>query len=203
MRRMALVVVVILAAGCDSRKETGAPTIPVVVPTAPVPPSTGVLVSGQVIDFVTGAGIQGSVVAFGDITAVTGVTGRYALRVAAPGRYEPQVDGARMGTSRVTGSDYRGDFLVRPGVCVSRYGTVADARTLRPVAGATVSLIGGPAVTAEDGWYRLDVACPAGGTFGFNTTFISVSHPNYVAHSEVVGRGVSGATRLDFELQAR
>jgi hypothetical protein len=110
-----------------------------------------------------------------------------------------------MGRIRVTGPTYRADFLVRPGTCVSRYGTLADARTLRPIAGATVSLsLGGGSVISEtDGWYRIDLGCPTSGQVGFNTTVIYVSHPNYVDQSQVVGRGVAGVTRLDFELQAR
>jgi hypothetical protein len=78
---------------------------------------------------------------------------------------------------------------------------VADGLTLRPVAGATVSLGTTRVVTADDGWYRIDLGCPTSGIIGFNTTFMYVSHPSYPQQSEVVGRGVAGVERRDVWLQ--
>jgi hypothetical protein len=103
----------------------------------------------------------------------------------------------------VTGSGYRGDLLVRGGTCISRYGTLADARTLRPVGGATVSLGGQTAISEPDGWYRIDLGCPSTGTIGFNTTFMRVSHPNYAMREQVVGRGIQRVSRLDVDLERR
>jgi hypothetical protein len=155
------------------------------------------------LDFWTSLGVSGANVVFGDTSAVSDVGGSYVLVVPTTGPYEPRVDGVLMGYSRVTGSTYRGDFLVRPGDCVTRYGTLADARTRRPVFGATVSLGGQTVMSEPGGWYRIDLGCPANGWFGFNTTFIYISHPNYVNLEQVVGRGVRGTMRLDFELQRR
>ena len=76
----------------------------------------------------------------------------------------------------------RGDFLVRPGNCVARYGTVADGLTLLPITGATVALLGSSNVTDSTdstGWYRIDLGCPSNGLVGFNTTVVTVSHPDY------------------------
>jgi hypothetical protein len=103
----------------------------------------------------------------------------------------------------VTGSGYRGDLLVRGGTCISRYGTLADARTLRPVGGATVSLGGQTAISEPDGWYRIDLGCPSTETIGFNTTFMRVSHPNYAMREQVVGRGIQRVSRLDVDLERR
>jgi hypothetical protein len=105
-----------------------------------------------------------------------------------------------MGQSRVSGPGYRGDLLVRPGTCVSRYGTLADGGTHRPVAGASVA-IGGPGVNGGtvsglDGWYRIDWV-------GFNTTVLRVSHPDYIDPFRIVSRGVGGVTRLDVDLERR
>jgi len=51
------------------------------------------------------------------------------------------IENSGLGSSQVTDSHYRGDFLVRAATtCVARYGTIADARTLQPVSGATVTL---------------------------------------------------------------
>ena len=193
MRNLALAVLVVLTVACDK-------------PQAPTQPSSAdVRISGRTLDFATTAGVSGATVAFGDMTTMTDAAGSYTLTIPAIGRYEPMVDGRWMGISRVTGSAYRGDFLVRPGTCVSRYGTLADARTRTPVVGATVKFVGpginDSAVSGLDGWYRIDLGCPANGLVGFNTTLISVSHPSYVTYSESVGRGVGGVSRLDFALQ--
>jgi hypothetical protein len=164
-------------------------------------------VSGQVLEFATGMGVSGATVVFGQTTAVTDANGRYTLTLPGTGLYEPLVDGIPVGSSRVTRSAYRGDFLVHPNLCVSRYGTLADAATLIPVDGAIVSFVGpgvdGSTVSGPGGWYRIDLGCPANGLVGFNTTELRVSHPNYVNLSQPVGRGVSGVRRLDLDLQRR
>jgi carboxypeptidase family protein len=193
MRSLAVAAVVVLTVGCDRQQTPSGPS------------SVGV--SGRVIDFSSGVGVSGASVVFGETTAMTDANGKYTIDHLASGQYEPRVDGAWMGQSRVTGPGYRGDLLVRPGTCVSRYGTLADARTRRPVAGAIVGFVG-PGLNARtvsglDGWYRIDLGCPANGLVGFNTTALSVSHPNYVDPFQPVGRGVGGATRLDLDLEPR
>jgi hypothetical protein len=195
MRNLALPVLVALAVGCDKQPSTG-------------PTSGGVSVSGRVLNFTSGTGVSGATVAFGDVTTVTDAVGSYTSALPAIGLYEPMVDGANISSRvRVTGSTYRGDFLVRGGTCVSRYGTIADAGTLRPIVGATVRFNGNgspeSAVSGSDGWYRIDLGCPANGLVGINTTFMVVSHPNYMDQSEPAGRGVFGVLRRDVELQRR
>jgi hypothetical protein len=145
MRKVAVAAIISLAAGCD-----GGPT----GPTVDVP------VSGRVLDYATGAGPPGAAVAFGASTALTDTNGSYSLVVPEIGHFEPVIDGRTVGSIRVTGAAYRGDFFVHGGICVARYGTVTDARTLRPIDGAVVSLGGQRAVTGVDGWYRLDLGCP-------------------------------------------
>jgi hypothetical protein len=195
MRSLAVVVLVVLTVGCEKQPSTG--------------PSSGVVsVSGRVLNFVTNIGVSGATVAFGDVTTVTDAGGLYTVVLPAIGRYDPRVDGAWIGDRiYVTGPTYRGDFLVRGGMCVSRYGTIADAGTLRPIVVATVRFAGpglsDSAVSGLDGWYRIDLGCPANGIVGFNTTLVVASHPNYIDESQVVGRGVGSVGRLDLELQRR
>jgi hypothetical protein len=169
-------------------------------------------VSGRVVDFATNAAVSGATVAFGNFdvlgrfaaatTVVSDATGSYTARVAAGTFALVQIDGASAGQIHVTHA-YRGDFLARTGTCVTRYGTVADALSLLPITGATVTLAGRSVVTASDGWYRIDLGCPSSGLVGFNTTFAAVSHPTYPSRDFVVGRGIFGTTRLDFSLQTR
>jgi len=139
-------------------------------------------------------------VAFGDASAVTNDDGVYSLSVASIGTYYPTIDGQRVGTSHVSGTSYRGDFLVRAGTCVSRYGTVSDPATHKAISGAMVSLGGKMTGSGVDGWYRLDYGCPSESWVGFNSIFIYASHPDYPDTSQIVGRGIAGAARLDIEM---
>ena len=139
---------------------------------------------------------------FGDVRATTDSSGSYALTVPSVGFFDISVDGSSIGAGRVTGGAYRGDLLVDRGTCISRYGSLADARTLRPVAGATVALGAATAVSGADGWYRLDFGCPAM-SFPGGTTFMSVTHQDYAPRQQVVGRGVQGVSRLDVDLERR
>jgi hypothetical protein len=173
------------------------------------PSPTGLSVSGDVLAFSTQTGVPGAAVQFrgdavaGETHATTDASGHYVLSLPAAGTFTVLVDGQYVGFARVTGSRYRGDLLIRGGTCISRYGTLADARTLRPVGGATVSVVGETTISDPDGWYRIDLGCPSTGTIGFNTTFMSVTHPNYVTRQQVVGRGVSGVSRIDLDLERR
>jgi hypothetical protein len=207
-RAATIVVLLVSAVSCDTQP-----------PGAPSPASGGpVTVSGRVLDFSTNAGVAGATVSFGTIdggafaavgTATSNAAGSYTLRVPSVAQapdlrpWYVQVDGAPIGRALLTVAGYRGDLLVHPGTCVGRYGIVADSRTLRPIAGATVKLSGASAATGTDGLYRIDLGCPDNGWVGFNTTFMNVTHPDYLDGSEIVGRGVYSAERIDAWLKRR
>jgi len=194
MRGLVLAVLVVLTAGCEH--SANAPSTPSAVPTH-IPGF-----SGRVVDFTTNAGVAGARVSFGDKSAITGSDGSYVLDTPH-GLYEPRIDDARAGVARVTGESYRGDFFVRTGTCVGRYGTISDRGTSQPIAGATVSLGGQNVTTGKDGWYRIDFTCPETGVVGFNTTFMNVSHPDYANTFTPIGRGVAGYTRIDLEMDRK
>src|SRR5919201_3275744 len=137
-----LVAIVLCATACAS-------------PTSPSPSTFNV--SGRVLDFQTGAPVSGAEVAFGDInsgpfrataTGVSGIDGYYSLTVAAASvfGYQIEVDGVFAGLAR-PGMSYRGDLFVNVGTCIARYGTVVDAHTARPIAGAQVTLVGKSTMT--------------------------------------------------------
>jgi hypothetical protein len=207
-RATTIMVLLVSAVGCDTQP-----------PGAPSPANTGpVTVSGRVLDFSTTAGVAGAIVSFGTIdngpfaavgTATSNAAGSYTLTVPTIAQtpdlrpWYVQVDGASIGLARLAVPGYRGDLFVHPGTCVARYGIVADSRTLRPIVGATVKLSGSNAMTAIDGWYQIDLGCPTNSLVGFNTTFMNVTHPDYVDGSEIVGRGVHSVERIDVWLQRR
>lgn len=205
MRSIAIAGAIMLVA-CGGEGPT-APTVDAPA-SAPTESRVDVPVSGRVLDFATNTGVASVTVSFVGSTTVTTVTntdGSYRLVIPQIGLFQPSVDGRSLGSARVTGSLYRGDLLVNPGICVARYGTVTDARTRRPLSGASIYLMGRIATTGDDGWYRLDLGCPTDSIFpglvGFNTTFIYVGHPKYANVSEIAGRGVAGVRRADFELK--
>ncbi len=177
------------------------------VPTAPTPP----LVQGTVLDFQTQTPISGAIVRVGSdpvadgAGTVTDANGRYSLpQPQYTGMfYYFAVNNSFAGRGYPAGTNYRGDLLVDTGTCVSRYGVVMDARTLRPIAGASVALFFGSThtTTSSDGWYRIDWGCPSSGTIGSNTIFLVASHPSYTSQQQILGRGIEGVQRLDFLLQ--
>jgi len=193
----ATLVVVLMAVTCGCTREL------------PAGPTRGSFsISGRVIDFRTQTPLAGGRVEISlDVAAaaLAGTTadasGAYVLTVPTSAMYYASVNGTVVGEARVNRPSYPGDLLVNGGNCVSRYGTLTDVRTTRPVAGATVTVAGGTATSDANGWYLIDLGCP--GSTGFNTTLLYVTHPSYVPNQRVVGRGVQGVWRLDLELERR
>ena len=180
-------------------------------PTAPTP--TSAVVRGTALDFQTQTPISGAIVRVstdpfaGGAETVTDSNGRYTLpQPPHTGMfYYFAINNSPAGRGYPAGANYRGDLLIDGGTCVSRYGVVIDARTLRPIAGASLgsSPVGWSATTSGDGWYRIDGGCPSSGTIGFNTTFLTASHPSHISQQQVLGRGIQGVQRLDFLLEPR
>jgi hypothetical protein len=204
MRHLAIAVLTMVAVGCDKPSP--------VAPTS----SADVRINGRVLDYASGNPIPGATVTFDNslsvpsdapriVTAVGDATGGYTALIPA-GYYQTFVDGQWVGYLHLTSSPYRGDFFGRWGTCVARYGIITDAQTHRPIPGAAVSIVGsvsGNTVTGSDGWYRLEFGCPTDGRIGFNTTILGAVHPAYAPGSASVGRGISGVSRIDVELQPR
>ena len=194
MRQLLIALVVLAVCSCDEGGPTG--------------PSGGPpLIRGRVINFITQAPVTGATVQFTnesaavDARATSTAGGTYELALPRTGYYTASVDGAIVGTVYGVGSAYRGDLFVAGASCVSRFGTVTDAETSRPVAGATVTVVNGTAVTGSDGWYRIDLGCS--GPIGSGTTFMHVTHPKYVPLEQVAGRGVNGVHRRDLLLERK
>ena len=174
--------------------------------TLPPPPP---VVRGTVLDFQTHTPISGAVVRLGPdpfaggTDTITDANGRYSLpQPQTTGmRYYFDINNSFAGQGYPVGTNYRGDLLLDTGTCVSRYGVVIDARTLQPIAAASVGFGNPLATTSTDGWYRIDWGCPASGVVGFNTTVLTASHPSYRSQDQVLGRGIARVLRLDFLLE--
>jgi hypothetical protein len=188
-----VLLLVVLSSGCSREPPTG-------------PTRGSFSISGRVTDYRTQTPVAGGRVEYtidGSpailASSTTDANGSYVLTVPASGTFLVAVNGSIAGVALVNRRTYRGDLFVNAGDCVSRYGTLTDARTAGPVGGATVALSGRTATSGADGWFRIDLGCP--GSTGFNTTFMQVTHPDYQPMQRVVGRGVQGVFRLDLELE--
>lgn len=198
--------IVLIEAACE------APSQPTFMSLAePRADAAPVRFSGRALDYASAVGVPNVPVEIGTEVGLSLVTqarattdgaGSYTLTIR-PGSYLATVNGISAGLVHVTAAGSRGDFLARQGTCVSRYGVVADAQTRRPLPGVRVELSGQTTTTDQDGWYRVDFGCPANGLFGFNTTIIFFSHPDYDRTCAPAGRGVFGAQRLDFFMGGR
>jgi hypothetical protein len=180
-------------------------------PTSPTPPNGPFTVHGTVVDFATGGPVAGARLQFSVGSAasireaVSDANGRYSLGLdhvagTIADAYTIAIDGLQVGEGQIAGAWWRGDLVAHGEGCVSRYGVVLDNTTGRPVTGATVTVGAGQAVTDRDGWYRIDLGCPPGGSIGFSTSFAQVTHPGYAQRQRVVGRGISSVVRLDIDL---
>jgi hypothetical protein len=176
------------------------------------PSSVDVVIVGRVLDYSTQRPVSSAAVTFALVmevppeenvpsTTTADADGLYALTVPRTGRYIVAVNGISVGTAYVNGSLFKGDLLIDRGTCIARYGVVVDSKTLRPIRGATIAY-GNRPTTGSDGWYRLDLGCPAVPPPG-GTTVMSVSHPDYQTSTVGIGRGPFGVSRHDIALDPK
>ncbi|MGE3512131.1 MAG: hypothetical protein AB7N65_24980 [Vicinamibacterales bacterium] len=166
-------------------------------PTDPTP-TTPLVINGRVIDYVSGSGVSRVGVSFGVRQLQTDTTGRFTVEVP-PGDYEMRVAGEDdAATVLVRGPWSTATYLARGGTCTARYGAVLNARTGRPIAGATISLGAAVTTTDADGWYRADLGCTVCNFC--NLTILNVSAVGFQPFSRVFDRGLAGVQRLDIEL---
>jgi hypothetical protein len=190
MRSSAIVLVLLLSSACGD---------------SPTSPSSGDLtIHGNATAYATGAPRVGSTVLFAresdaiEVTAITTDTGGFVMTLPKLGGYRVAVDGQTVGNALVTGPAYRAELLVGDAQCASRFGTLSDARTMKPVRGATITLGGHTVQSERDGWYRVDMGC--NGPMPGGTTMMTITHPDYEPLQQVVGRGISGVNRIDLAL---
>jgi hypothetical protein len=190
VRRTSLLVILVMPGfGCD-----GSPTEPTW--------NGRVQVAGTIRDFQSNTAIAGARVTVGSETTTADPGGRYSLSVE-PGQHRVFVDDEAVALITPIERTYRGDFFGRLAGCIARYGTIVDRQTRQPVAGAAVSAGGATTTTDQTGWFRLSLGCPGSPCVGSNTTFLTITHPNYVNGSFPAGRGICFVSRVDYELDRR
>lgn len=215
--RIATIVIAASLAACGP--DTPSRPTPIAdTPPTPAPPAVPARVNGVVLDFQTAKPIAGAVVWFATSfnttrdstteTSVTDASGRYSLTEPPHhGQGRPwvfMVDDRAVGSGYPRATNYRADVAVDRGQCIARYGMVLDSVTLRPLVGATARNLSNQlrATTDKDGWYHIDFGCGVS-SIGFNTTWHTMSHPNYNSSTFLSGRGISRNLREDVLLIPR
>jgi hypothetical protein len=133
-------------------------------------------ISGTVRDYGSSAGVAGAKVRLGNTEATTNDQGRYTLTV--PGSlYNVTVNDVQLGQVSARSSRNEVDLLVNGGSCRTWYGTIVDASTGSPIAGADISLAGVQAQSLAAGTYRIDLGCDVNN--GSGTGFMTVKRSGY------------------------
>jgi hypothetical protein len=155
-------------------------------------------VSGVVTDASSGSLLEGATVSYSGGQAVTDSAGAYNLGAMAEGTYSVDVSASGYATQTVS-------VTVGPGQAATKNvalvpvgvgtvgGQVTDAATGSPVAGATVSYLGGTTTTDSSGMYSLS-SLPDG-----NTT-VNAAKSGYTGQSAVVVVTTGNTTEQDFAL---
>ena len=138
----------------------------------------------------------------GSAAATTDAAGRFTVRLPNAGYYAVTFDHLPGHAAAIVRYAAAADLFVMPEGCNwIRYGTIVDAATGRPIAGARISASGKSTVSGADGSYFLDWGCsnPAGAR---NTV---VEHAAYASANQFAfdQDAVRGIARLDFALSAR
>ena len=155
-------------------------------------------VSGVVTDAASGAVLAGATVSYSGGQATTDDSGAYTFTGITEGTYDvsASASGYAAQTLSVTvgpGQAASQNFALAPFGVGTASGQVTDAVTGLPVAGATVSYVGGTATSDSGGMYTL-ASLPDG-----NTT-VTATHSGYSDQSAVVVITTGSTTNQDFAL---
>lgn len=133
---------------------------------------------------------------------MTDADGRYTLTGLQADLYSVTAAGQRAGIVRLAlGANQRDVFVTADARCVVQYGTVRDARTARPVAGAKVTIFGREATTDADGRYSIDFGCS--GTVAGSTIVVTVAASGYQSLSTTTRASFLCTCSWDFALEPR
>jgi hypothetical protein len=155
-------------------------------------------VSGFVTDAASGSPVSGATVSYSGGQATTDSSGAYSFTGITEGTYDvsASASGYTAQTLTVTvgpGQAASKNFALAPTGVGTVSGVVTDAVTGSPVAGATVSYLGGSTTTDSGGLYTL-ASLPDG-----NTT-VTATHAGYTDQSAVVVITTGSTIEQDFAL---
>jgi hypothetical protein len=155
-------------------------------------------ISGVVTDAGTGLPVAGATVAYSGGSVTTDSAGAYSLAPISEGTYALSADApgyAGQSQTAIVGPGQTAtlNFALAPAGVGTVGGQVTDAATGSPVAGATVSYLGGTTTTDSGGMYTL-TSLPDG-----NTT-VTAARPGYTPQSATVVITTGNTTTQDFSL---
>jgi hypothetical protein len=159
------------------------------LPTEPLP-SLPATLAGRVYVLESGSGMAHSrVVVSGAASAETSTdeTGMFRMDGLPAGIYSvaiapPSGNGITLPVNVRSGANWL-EVPLSTGDCGIYYGFVIDAKSGRPVAGATVSLVNQTTTNAL-GWYTLVVGCPP--RFIGSSVLVAYEHPGYKPYQRLL-----------------
>lgn len=202
MRPRLLLLAVLIALACNRESPT-APTLP----TDPLDPTAAAVLTGRTVD-PNGTPVPNVALRVSSGYRTVGRTtsgddGTFRVEGLHPGSYSILLSvngGAEEGTGLVrlvSGVNTR-DVLVS--ACKVQYGTVRDASTGRPIAGAKVTIFYLETLTDANGQYRLDFGCQY---VPGSTIRMTAEHPDYHPGEAMTRASFLCTCAMDFLLTRR
>jgi hypothetical protein len=179
------------------------------LPTEPGPapaPLTTATVSGRVLSLDSRQPVANALISFSDehdvVTQTTsGADGSYSIAGLTPGFFAIRAGTQIAGSVRLDAGLNARDLFVSDPKCIVQYGTVRNAQSGRPIAGAKVSIYGREVTTGAAGTYTIDFGC-AGYVPG-STILIQASADGYVSFSTTTRASFLCTCSFDTSLEPR
>ena len=162
--------------------------------------------SGRVLSLESRQPVANTLVTFSDAydvvtQATSGADGSYSIAGLTPGFFSVRAGTQLAGSVRLDAGLNARDLFVNNPKCIVQYGTVRNARTGGPIAGAKVSIYGREVTTASDGTYSIDFGCD--GTVPGSTILIQASADGYVSFSTMTRASFLCTCSFDISLEPR
>jgi hypothetical protein len=199
VRQSLLIFFFFLLASCSGHEHS--------LPTEPTPaPVTTATVVGKVLSMESRQPVANARVIFSDshdvpFEATSAADGTYSIAGLTPGFYSIRAGTQIAGNVRLDAGVNARDLFIADPKCIVQYGTVRNAQTGRPIAGAKVSIFNREVTTSADGSYSIDFGC--NGTVEGSTILILASADGYVPFSIMTRASFLCTCSYDIRLEPR
>lgn len=199
MRQSLLIFFFFLLASCSGHEHS--------LPTEPGPaPVTTANVAGKVLSMESRQPVANAQVVFSDahdvpFETISAADGSYSIAGLTPGFYSVRAGAQLAGNVRLDAGVNARDLFVADSKCIVQYGTVRNAQTGKPIAGAKVSIFNREVTTSADGTYSIDFGC--NGTVQGSTILIQASADGYTPFQVMTRASFLCTCSYDIRLEPR